>query len=47
MHIVTDYILTLCVYSLLAVLISIYGELMDVAMILSVGFCAVPQIPYY
>lgn len=42
MYIITDYILASCIHLLLAVLIPIYGENVDVAMILSVGFDTVP-----
>lgn len=42
MCIITDYILVLCIHLLLAVLISIYGEHVDVAMTLSVGIDAAP-----
>lgn len=46
MYIITCYILVLCIHLLLAVLISIYGEHVDVAMNLSVGFDAVLQISH-
>lgn len=47
MYVITNYILVLCIYLLLAVLMPIYGEHVDMAMTLSVDFDAALQIPYF